>query len=155
MPADLRLSFDLTGELTDAMGANVRRVVQATAARIKADARRRILDPPKTGRVYKSRKKPSPHQASAAGESPANWTGELQEGLHYTSRALGDGGAEAEITVDAPYADILEFGSPGGKIAARPFLGPSVDAAAPQFVADMEALTREVAPVGEDAPDGE
>lgn len=42
-----------------------------------------ILDPPKTGRIYTSKVKPSPHQASATNQPPADWTGALRKNVKY------------------------------------------------------------------------
>jgi len=92
-------------------------VVRSTAQR----ARNKIRSGPKTGRTYGS------HQASAPGEAPADWTGYLASSISHTE-ITDNISSEAEVTVDATYADTLEFGGfneSGRYVEPRPFLYPS------------------------------
>jgi hypothetical protein len=63
------------------------------------------------------------HRASAPGEAPATDTGLLATS-GYTEKK---GSADYEVGFTAEYAQKLEFGTPGGKIAPRPFLRPAVE----------------------------
>lgn len=109
------------------------RIVADAAKRIRDDAHRRIVDPPKSGHVYTSGPQPLPHQASAPGESPATWTGDLAASLD--AHPLGPTSAEATAGTD--HAKAMEFGSPDGKVAARPFMLPSSEEERPKFEAEM------------------
>jgi len=88
----------------------VMRRTEATLVR----AQQSILSGTRTGRMYGT------HQASAPGEPPANWTGELvaSGGTRYDrSRLVG------EVIFSAPYALALEFGTE--KMEPRPYLRPA------------------------------
>lgn len=133
MPATMETVRDLTGVIASYLGNAANAVVAEEAERIAEDMRQRILGGPKSGHLYTSGPEPLPHQASAPGESPANWTGALVESIQTEIVAPG----EAEIKVDATYAAILEHGSDGGKIAPRPFMQPALEQAAPEFIAAL------------------
>jgi len=106
--------------------------VMNKANRIGAEAtvvemRREILSGPKTGVVYTSGPQPLPHQASAPGEAPANWTGVLAATCHVET--AGNGRVQGAVAggVAAPYAAALEFGSSFGNRVTepRPFMEPA------------------------------
>jgi hypothetical protein len=97
-------------------------------------AQQRIEDPPKTGRIYTHGPQPLPHQASAPGEAPANWTGRLRESFSYTE----SGELEATVHIAEPYAADLELGTT--RYAPRPFVTPTIDEIAPVFAERMAAL---------------
>lgn len=100
---------------------DLRKVVAKSALKVTGEAKKKIANPPKTGRVYKRRWKD--HQASAPGEAPAGDSGDLANSIR-TNLSLD--GLGAAIGSELDYADILELGSTGGKIEARPFLSPSL-----------------------------
>lgn len=84
------------------------------------------------------------HTASAPGEAPANEHDKLMATLESTptgeTSALVSGGGP-----EAPYlAEDLEFGSPGGKIAARPLFVPAADAMKPVLVENLTEAIRSV-----------
>lgn len=94
---------------------------------LKQDAKKFITDPPKTGRVYTRRVNGRiiRHQASAAGESPANMTGNLRNSVGYNvspSNEITFGAGNNEV----PYAKRLELGD--SKVKQRPYLIRSIDA---------------------------
>ena len=101
----------------------VRRGLLDVGPEIEREAVRRIKSPPKTGRYYF--RGGHLHQASAPGESPADWTGTLAEsvGFEVSSPREMKIGTRAAI---APYGGAMEFGTKDGMIAPRPFLMPSV-----------------------------
>lgn len=82
--------------------------------------KRYIYQPPKTGRWYRYYYRKGAfrwHQASAPGESPANRSGFLARSIEYKVHGFDS----VDLISTAPYAKILEDGSPGGLIAPRPF----------------------------------
>ncbi len=106
------------------------RVFQAVATGavlVQGEARKSIVDRAgKTGRIYTSKSKsPRTHQASAPGEPPANWTGNLLRGIKvYTDQERTTAYVAASaISNGYDYAPALEFGTT--KMAKRPFLRPA------------------------------
>jgi hypothetical protein len=85
------------------------------------------------------------HRASAPGEAPATDTGLLATS-GYTEKK---GTADHEVGFTAEYAQKLEFGTPGGKIAPRPFLRPAIEQYRDGFIAAM----REATAGGDELPD--
>jgi hypothetical protein len=82
-----------------------------------------IRKDPKTGRIYDVPKRLRAivgkryHQASAPGESPANFTGELAKGLHFVSHYTQ---LEWGYDADQNYGKFLETGT--RKMSPRPML---------------------------------
>ena len=133
------------GAKRDAILVAIARGVFKGAMLIQKTARKKILGPPKTGRVYgaeadvlnymtvsalgsKKQKKAAGakiHQASAPGEAPANDLGNLQRSINIIAGKPGIV-TEASVTANAEYASWLENGTLDGKIAPRPFLTPSM-----------------------------
>lgn len=110
------------------------RVLQQGGQLIADDAAERIINPPKTGRIYPSTwRKGAMHQASAPGESPAADSGRL----HQSHTWVGD---EAALTVHAgtaaPYAVRLELGD--DRVQPRPAWSPAFYAMLPRI---QRALT--------------
>lgn len=75
----------------------------------------KIMGPPKTGVVYGG------HQASAPGEAPANYSGELANS-GYVNYDLEN--ATGNVIFTSPHAGWMEFGNE--KVEARPFLRPAL-----------------------------
>ncbi len=105
-------------------------------------ARDGIKSPPKTGRIYIINGKW--HQASAAGEYPANLSGALQESLSHRVENL-----TMEFGADTKYAKILQqFDTPRKtkgifkSIPARPFLTLSHNENKADFVPIMNKTMR-------------
>lgn len=88
------------------------------------EARRLILEGPKTGRVSRILRKVRrvKHQASAPGEAPANLSGLLRRSIAYQQR----GGEQMEFGARTDYAPFLELGT--RRISQRPYLISAVDA---------------------------
>lgn len=77
-----------------------------------------IYSPPKTGRLYRYKKRM--HRASAPGESPANRSGFLARTIDYRVRGVD----RVELVSDAIYANVLEDGyifKDGREIKPRPY----------------------------------
>lgn len=97
-----------------------------------------ILRGDRHGRTYKLPNKKATYVASAPGEAPAVRTGVLR--THWRQLVLGRGKADGvEITArlksDMPYSDLLDEGTPGGKIAPRPYKQKIIDDAKPKVIA--------------------
>lgn len=75
-----------------------------------------IMQPPKTGKIYKRRG--VSHQASAPGEAPANWTGRLVNSRRID---LFEATLRARLNFSTDYAALLELGTPKGQMEPRPF----------------------------------
>lgn len=132
----------------------LQKVVQQTTEAVRAGAVARIMDPNKTGRIYRretavsftSKKGPvgftaykgsaTEHQASAPGEAPANDQGILAGSI--TAEMVGP--MTGLVDVGAEYGPPLEY---GGVNEARPFVGPTMEAERFPFHAAVEgALQR-------------
>lgn len=85
---------------------------------VQEDAKARIKNPPKTGRLY--RYKDRKHRASAPGEAPANRSGNLRRSVFYKVENAN----KLTVSASASYAEFLETGTVN--MAPRPFMTPSV-----------------------------
>lgn len=97
----------------------VDKAVQTTAFLAANDAKTSVQTGAKTGRIYKRGNKT--HQASAPGQAPATDTGNLVSKI----RAEKIGFAKSDVVAGTNHASDLEFGT--SKMAARPFMRPSID----------------------------
>lgn len=112
----------------DTFGPKSRSALQHTANQVSVElvkkSRDMVLDPNKTGRIY--RWHGTKHQASAAGEAPANRSGTLLNSIQAKTN-----GTTIVFGADAPYAKYLEMGTKNedgtNKMAARPYLEPSIE----------------------------
>lgn len=88
-----------------------------------SSASKSILKKPKSGRVYLIRRggRLRRHQASAPGEAPANFTGNLRRSLDF----IVQGSKEMTFGADADYAKFLELGT--RKMEKRPYLIKSIN----------------------------
>jgi hypothetical protein len=130
MPNETEIVLEYThfGEIGASMAREIDEVCENTALDIQARAQMAIMNPPKSGRIY--RRGNVAHQASAPGEAPATDTAALV-GSAYTEK-LGDSDYETGFT--AEYAAHLEFGAPNAHIAPRPYLRPAVEAVKKAFI---------------------
>ena len=113
--------LDLSG-LSDASKQEVLAAMQAGLAVMANAAKRRVARGSKTGRIY--RRRGIEHQASAPGEPPATDTGELIASISSDAVLEGDE-VVGFLQATAPHAVHLELGT--RRMAARPFMSPSVD----------------------------
>lgn len=131
---DFRVVTELTSRLdtlADNLEPRAARVVKETITEIKDDIET-AMRLPKSGVVYGS------HQASAPGDAPAVDEGDLIDSL----QAEMTGPTAGEVRVDDPKGALLEYGSAGGKIAARPFMTPAANANRQRFNDKMEGIIR-------------
>lgn len=94
---------------------------------------KRIIDPPKTGKLYFIHGQV--HRASAPGESPANLTGNLAKSTAY--EVSGSSQLTVGVTYQAPYAQWLE-GFVVNRIAPRPFIRPAIESNEREIVQSIE-----------------
>lgn len=73
------------------------------------------------------------YTASAPGEPPANRTGTFRNSWQPTARVVF-GSYISRIESDVPYAEFLEDGTPGGKMAPRPHHDKILEHAEPKIV---------------------
>ena len=89
------------------------KVINDSADSLAKEMKRRIKTGAKSGKQYGN------HTASAPGQSPANWTGELVNSIS----AINEG-KTSRVVVNAKYAEFLELGT--SKMRPRPFILPSI-----------------------------
>jgi HK97 gp10 family phage protein len=89
------------------------KVVVDSANSLAKEMKKRIKTGAKSGKQYGN------HTASAPGQSPANWTGELVNSIS----AINEG-KKSKVIVNANYAEFLELGT--SKMRPRPFILPSI-----------------------------
>jgi hypothetical protein len=128
---------DRSAEVLAALELAVGGAVKQTGDEMAAGMRAEMLAA-KSGAMYGS------HQASAPGEAPANWHGKLLETIQ--NEVLGP--AEVSVNVGSHetqyFVDYLEFGSAGGKIAARPMVQPAAEAIKPVLVENITKAVQAV-----------
>lgn len=101
-------------ELTARIRQAAMRGVVSWIGDVEQRAVKLIMDPPKTGKIY--RRRGVKHQASAPGEAPANDTGRLVNSRRVTTFETE---LRARLTFSTDYSWYLEFGTK--KMAARPY----------------------------------
>lgn len=99
----------------------IRRGLLDVAPEIEREVVRRIKSPPKTGKLYFIAGKI--HQASAPGESPADLSGDLAEGVG--SRVPSSTLLVIGYAASTPYGKWMEKGTDDGRIEPRPALRPA------------------------------
>lgn len=126
------------GAISAGTRRQVFRVLQQGGQLIADDAAQRIINPPKTGRVYPSTwRKGAMHQASAPGESPAADSGRLHQSITWVGH---ENALEVNVGTATPYAVRLELGDDA--IEPRPFMSPAFRAAVPRVRAALTFVLR-------------
>lgn len=111
-------------------------IVRDTAAQIELDWKARMTEP-KHGRIY-YRKGGKTHQASAEGEAPAVDYGAYSNSIQQTQITDLEVHVGTHMTgSEGPYPALLEF------VYNRPAAIPAAEAAAKNFVKDMQDLLNE------------
>jgi len=128
----LTITYNRLDELSNRMHAAVREIVHTTAKHVGQDVVFEIGSD-KTGITY------GLHRASSPGEPPADFTGDLLDDMKV--RMVGPTMAEVSFP-RAYYALFLEYGT--AKMAARPFLHPSMEAERPRFIGELQNLERKL-----------
>ncbi len=119
--------------LSKATSQGINQAFYSIGKDLKGTAQQSILEPPKTGRTYLIRGRR--HQASAAGEAPANLTGALKDSVDFKVGSSSSMVFEAGSS-KVNYAGFLEDGT--SKMAARPFMIPAIKANERNAIAHFE-----------------
>jgi len=137
MSYDVKIVLERIPEIFTIVKSAVMEAELHTAQELAQAMREKITSGSKSGEVYGG------HQASAPGEAPADWHHGLLESIG--SVPISGGGASAFAGGEsAPYeAEDLEYGSPGGKIAARPLVTPTAEEFKPIFVANISQAVKD------------
>lgn len=93
-----------------------------------------VLRGQRSGRRYKKPYTKTYYTASAPGEPPAVRTGMLRMSWGMKAEGDGKGTYTAGIYTDVPYAEMLDEGTPAGKIKARPYKEKITEKARPKVV---------------------
>jgi HK97 gp10 family phage protein len=113
------------GRINKETQRQVRRALLRGGLRVENRAVEGIIDPPKTGRIYRSKhRKGKLHQASAPGEFPAADSGRLHQSITHAEVPAPAGTIAVEVAANAPYATFLELGT--SKMEPRPFMAPAL-----------------------------
>jgi hypothetical protein len=168
----LTLSFQIERNVLDALNesvtAELSKVVRETAAAVESNAVLLLNEDHGSGRIYSrggestvtfyagqsgddgpaagrekmvtfnKGRKGVEHQASAPGEAPHTDLGHLANSI----QVVETGALSAEVQVGSEYGAALEFGTVDGRIAARPFLTPAMEAQAEPFRERCETALR-------------
>jgi phage gpG-like protein len=132
------------------VSASVARAITKGALKVQGRAKEKILRGTKTGREYKYGKNGKRlHVASAPGQPPANWTGNLARSIRSVA-AVGKGGVwTAKVIANAPYAAALEFGTRSAgrsrriAIEERPYMRPSLAELTDEIDSDIKRAVAE------------
>lgn len=133
MTIDVQADVGPLDRLEKSLTARLSAIVRTYAFSVEAAAKVAILTGTKSGRVYQ-RKGGKTHQASAAGEAPANDTSALANSI----RAQSEQGLTWRVSASARYAAPLELGTK--RMAPRPFLAPALESVKDKFVAAVKAV---------------
>ena len=121
--------LDLFGKIPKDVSVGMRKAVNQGALMVQRDAFRAIKKH-SAGRLYTRRGKK--HVASKAGDAPNTDTGNLIRNIRVsTGRGSMNKGYSAEVKAVTPYALRLEYGQ--GRIKARPFMRPALEANKPKI----------------------
>lgn len=128
----IELAFNNFPAISEEMARKMDEICETYAYHVLAASRLAVMQPPKTGRVYKHGN--VEHQASAPGEAPATDTGALVNNSGVERKDPGD----YEVWYAQEYAAALEYGTP--TIEPRPYLRPAVEDSRNDFTAAMERV---------------
>lgn len=99
-----------------------------------------IVDPPKTGRWYRSKhKKGALHRASKPGEFPAADSGRLHQSITSVETSTQEA-VRFETGSNVPYGPMLEFGT--SKMEPRPFMTPAFNENVDAIKANVRAAIK-------------
>lgn len=122
-------------QVTEQVRQAVQRGLIRGAEDVRTEAIRLVLEPPKTGRIY--RRRGVEHQASAPGEAPASDTGTLVSRIDVDYTNLSE--LVVRVGAHTDYAAFLEFGT--RKMEPRPFMRPALATSTPKI---SDYVAREV-----------
>lgn len=137
MEIKAQILSDSSSVLSEMLHTALRAAELQLAEQAAASMRAKMLET-KSGRIYEDG-----HQASAPGETPADWHHPLLESIG--SELLPENGAVAFAGGDrAPYlVTDLEYGSSDGRVAARPLVTPTAEEFKPIAIATLSNAAKE------------
>lgn len=131
----LKVKLNAIGKTT---AQEVSKAIRRGGLRIENNAAQKIVNPPKTGRIYPSKyRKGAFHQASAPGESPAADSGRLDQSITSVMTQEGPEVYQSQTGSNVDYGTYLELGT--AKIAPRPWLAPAFEEEKDKVIADIKA----------------
>lgn len=126
---------DAIKQATTMMRREVYRAVEETAYDVHAAAVKRIQSGPASGMIYEKHDPRRTHKASAPGQPPMSDTGRLAGSIE-----VKVSGMEAQVFTPVDYGRTLEFGT--NRVAARPWLFPSVEENRPNFLRKLRSILK-------------
>ena len=133
---DVTIKWNTAG-VTDVIRRGALRGVTMAANDLRNELLRRIMQDPKSGRVYTRRG--VQHQASAPGEAPASDAGALVRGISVVVTETQDR-ISAQVNSGAAHAPSLEFGTP--TMEPRPLMRSTLAAQQQMIAATVQREIR-------------
>ena len=119
-------------DITGTIERGVKNAAYEIGRETEKESKRLIQSGTRSGRIYKIRG--ATHQASAPGESPAEFSGELSKSIKYNVK----GTDEIKLTATTPYAAKLELGPKDEPEKARPYLSRAFENRTQQNLRTLE-----------------
>lgn len=107
--------------------------VNNSAENLAKEMKKSIVSGAKSGRQYFIRGRR--HQSSSPGQAPANSTGQLVRSIKVKKVDKGH-----EVTIDAEYAKLLEYGT--SKMRPRPFILPALMKVKKNLLTKLKGLVK-------------
>lgn len=143
--SDASIKIEVIAETTVERIKSQMSVRSVRAANELLNAKNLVLRGKRSGRTYRVPNTRRKYRASSPGEPPAQRTGQFRQ--QWDSKSFGVGGTsgsyeahsqiESSVRTDGGkylLGEILEEGTPGGKIASRPYQEKIVEKAKPKVV---------------------
>jgi len=108
-----KVELKINEAMIRALFSDADKVINDSANSLAKEMKKSIKTGAKSGRQYGN------HTASAPGQSPANWTGDLVNSISVENK-----GKTSEVIINSQYAQLLELGT--SKMRPRPFILPSI-----------------------------
>jgi len=124
---------ELFKQAKDEVKREVSQAVARSTLSVHSRAVKRIQNGPASGIVYELYEPRRTHQASAPGEPPMSDTGRLASSMQFEIDGL-----TGYVFTPVEYGPYLEFGT--SRMAARPFLFPSVEEERPVFMKALKEI---------------
>lgn len=124
---------ELFKQAKDEVKREVSQAVARSTLSVHSRAVKRIQNGPASGIVYELYKPRRTHQASAPGQPPMSDTGRLASSMQFEIDEL-----TGYVFTPVEYGPYLEFGT--SRMAARPFLFPSVEEERPVFMKALKEI---------------
>ena len=116
-------------------GKRLKAVIKDNSEKIRDTAIDLVNSPPASGRIY-YQGTPKEHQASAPGQSPMTWTGELANSIV----VIDVGKSNYQVVAMADYAIALEYGTID--MEPRPFMSVAYAIHYKDFMKQVRGITK-------------